>query len=118
MVMAQDAGNEMVTCVESANCRVGFRADANTGCHGGSIEYPNQRYQEFGMRQVRDTIKSGGAAPAELMDAQGGLLRVALTDALCWAKAVELNTPWNTKVYTSFRLGVGGTSALTPARPP
>ena len=114
MIISQSAGNKMVTCVENANYRVGSAADADTGCHGGSVEYANQRYQEFGMHRVWDALKSGRAAPAGINDAQGGLTGAPLADSLCRAKAVELIAFLNTKVHASYRLGGGGTSALTP----
>ena len=113
--ISQGAGNEMVTCAETANYRVVLEAGGDAGCHAWSIEYPNQGYQGFGMLRVLDTIKSGGAAPAGLIDAQDGLPRAPLADLLGWAKAVELIAFLNTKVHAGFMFRVGGTSALTPA---
>ena len=100
------------------NYRVGLRADADAGCHGWSVEYPNQRYRAFGVHWVLETVKSESSAPTGLNDAQGGLPRAALADSGCRAKAVELIALLNTQVHSGFRLGMGGTSALTPARPP
>ena len=120
MVMVQGAGNEMVTCVENASYRVVIRSDANAWCEAWSIKNSNQGFREFGLRRVWNNIKGGSAAPTGLMDAPSRLPRVPLADLLCRVKAVELNAfiNVNTQVHTGFRLGVGGTSALTPARPP
>ena len=68
------------------------------------------------MYRVWDTIKSVGAAQAELKDAQSELTGVLLANSMCRAKAVELIafSNVNIKGHADVRLGGGGTTALTP----